>query len=46
MPISGVTGGNTGNPFSKKSIGDCSGSNFEGAHHLKINKINVKGSFI
>lgn len=34
-PASGVSGGVTGTPFSKKSIGDFTGSNFEGAHHLK-----------
>lgn len=33
-PTSGGTGGMTGRPFSKKSMGDFTGSNFEGAHHL------------
>lgn len=33
-PTSEGTGGMTGWPFSKKSMGDFSGSNFEGAHHL------------
>lgn len=34
-PTWGVTGGIKGRPFSKKSMGDFTGSNFEGAHHLK-----------
>lgn len=34
-PTSGGMGGITGKPFSKKSIGDFTGSNFEGAHHLQ-----------
>lgn len=33
-PTSGGTGGMTGRLFSKKSMGDFTGSNFEGAHHL------------
>uniref|UniRef100_A0A7C9AZP1 Uncharacterized protein n=1 Tax=Opuntia streptacantha TaxID=393608 RepID=A0A7C9AZP1_OPUST len=32
-PASAVFGGNIGTPFSKKSMGDLTGSNFEGAHH-------------
>lgn len=33
-PAGGSKGGITGIPFSKNSIGDCTGLNFEGAHHL------------
>ena len=35
-PAGGSKGGTIGFPFSKKSIGDRIGSNFEGAHHLSI----------
>lgn len=35
MPTSGGTGGTKGFPFSKNSMGDFTGSNLEGAHHLK-----------
>lgn len=33
-PASGDNGGTTGSPLSKKSMGDFTGSNLEGAHHL------------
>jgi hypothetical protein len=33
-PSGGNKGGIIGIPFSKNTIGDCTGSNFEGAHHL------------
>jgi hypothetical protein len=33
-PSGGNKGGIIGIPFSKNTIGDCVGSNFEGAHHL------------
>jgi hypothetical protein len=33
-PTEGSTGGIRGWFFSKKSMGDFTGSNFEGAHHL------------
>lgn len=33
-PTLGCTGGMTGLSFSKNSIGDFTGSNFAGAHHL------------
>lgn len=44
-PPSGAIGGVTGTPFSKKSIGDFTGSNFEGAHHLKKNRGKIITSF-
>lgn len=36
-PSSAEKGGSTGVPFSKNIIGDCNGSNFDGAHHLEHN---------
>ena len=37
-PTSGGMGGIRGRPFSKKSMGDLTGSNFEGANHLLKNQ--------
>jgi len=37
-PAGGSKGGTIGLPFSKNSIGDRIGSNFEGAHHLSTNQ--------
>lgn len=42
-PAGGSKGGITGIPFSKNSIGDCTGLNFEGAHHLyKIHEFEAQ----
>jgi len=37
-PVAGGIGGSIGRPPSKKSIGDFTGSNFDGAHHLTKRK--------
>ena len=37
-PSAGGRGGSIGRPPSKKSIGDFTGSNFDGAHHLTKEK--------